>query len=681
MPRHPADGARTRLPDLLLIAAAVLLLCAPPASARIQGAVVTRAVPHSAETAEHVRAFAAPGIAPPAGGRTTPRHRVRKPFQSAPSPSMSLSISPVPDHTAPRALPAGSASRLPTAAAPALDTDFRGLTDDATVIPPDTMGAAGPDHLVSLLNSQFAVFDKRAGLIPDTVISIDAFWGSVLPDISGVFPFDPKVVYDHSSGRFIFTSVAGQSAPDSWLLVAVTATSDPGGLTYKWAIDADADADNVVRGNWADFPQMGVDERNVYVSANMFNSAGFFQYTKVWVIPKAQLLAGANPITWIEFRDPPPIGTSTMQPAVTIGRSAAEYFVFEEGTRGTLGLAQITGPAGSPTWKDLGRVNVADYTPFFSPGLPGAPQLGTDNAVDTGDTRLLNAVFRDGFLWTTHNVAGNGTQKTEIAWYKIDPVTMSVVDQGRISDPNRWYYMPSIAVNANGDMAIGFSGSSAGEYASAYYALRRVSDPPGTTSSPTLLKTGVAPYNRPRWGDYSATVVDPADDFTFWTLQEYAAVTSGGRSLWGTWWGKFHPTPLEPPTELRATAESSTRVSLSWRNQSPGQGIRVERKDGPAADFARVALLDNSASSFADNTVTPGSAPRYRLLVFDASGGSYGGEVQVHVPPPPGAGGGGGGGCSAAGAEEPATTAGSAVSLVLPFLLLAARKRRRTGPR
>ncbi len=44
-----------------------------------------------------------------------------------------------------------------------------------------------------------------------------------------------------------------------------------------------------------------------------------------------------------------------------------------------------------------------------------------------------------------------------------------------------------------------------------------------------------------RWGDYSATCVDPSNDKTFWTLQEYAAPDVGPSASddrWGTWWGK-----------------------------------------------------------------------------------------------------------------------------------------------
>ena len=61
------------------------------------------------------------------------------------------------------------------------------------------------------------------------------------------------------------------------------------------------------------------------------------------------------------------------------------------------------------------------------------------------------------------------------------------------------------------------------------------------------LKDGEGPYvkrredDRNRWGDYSATQVDPSDDLTLWTIQEYARIPVGrgdqsGR--WGTWWGR-----------------------------------------------------------------------------------------------------------------------------------------------
>jgi hypothetical protein len=64
--------------------------------------------------------------------------------------------------------------------------------------------------------------------------------------------------------------------------------------------------------------------------------------------------------------------------------------------------------------------------------------------------------------------------------------------------------------------------------------------------SVSLLKAGEAWYYKDfgtgsnRWGDYSATCVDPTDDATLWTIQEYAKTPS---STWGTWWGRLDSLP------------------------------------------------------------------------------------------------------------------------------------------
>jgi hypothetical protein len=90
-------------------------------------------------------------------------------------------------------------------------------------------------------------------------------------------------------------------------------------------------------------------------------------------------------------------------------------------------------------------------------------------------------------------------------------------------------------VNANNDVVLGVSGSNSSEYASAYFTGRASSDASGLMAVPVIYKAGEGPYNDgngPRWGDYSLTSVDPTDNLTFWTIQEYAR-TGGGS--WGTY--------------------------------------------------------------------------------------------------------------------------------------------------
>jgi hypothetical protein len=126
---------------------------------------------------------------------------------------------------------------------------------------------------------------------------------------------------------------------------------------------------------------------------------------------------------------------------------------------------------------------------------------------------------------------------------------------GVVSDPSRAYYFPSIGVNAGDGVLLAFSGSSSLENVGGYYTGRNGCDPPNTMQSVGLMKAGEDTYfktfggGRNRWGDYSAVSVDPVDDQTLWTVQEYARPESGGNCVdgsgrWGTWWASVKPCPL-----------------------------------------------------------------------------------------------------------------------------------------
>ena len=506
------------------------------------GSQVTKSVPFARESIDEIRALAPFRSQAVPGNRAIPFHRV-------PGRSGSTGEAGLPSAEA--ALAAPSLASPPAPSAPAPDSSFAGLGNpprsEGDVIPPDTMGAVGPNHLVSILNSDFGVFDKTTGAVLQK-IPLQSFWAS-LGTAAGQpadSPFDTKILYDQHSGRFVAVTLGGKSAPSSWVMIAVSPPSDPTEAWSKWAIDADLDNNVQQFNNSADFPGLGVDAFNVYVTANMFSAAGAGQYSKVWVIPKAQLLAGSNPITWSEFRNPP--GSDfTMQPAHTFGTPGVEYILFE-GFSNRLGVAWIDNVSGTPVWHSPLQVSVTPYTSTVF--LPGAPQAGIDCTIDTADTRLLNSVYRNGSVWTVHHVAGP-SGKVEVAWYRIDPGTGTVQSQGRINDPSRWYYYPSIAVNKDNVAAIGFSGSSTAEFVGGYYTLIQPST--GTAELVVQLKAGEATYfkvfsgTENRWGDFSATSVDPTNDTSFWTLQEYAALPVSGISQWGTWWGKFTPGNPPPP--------------------------------------------------------------------------------------------------------------------------------------
>jgi hypothetical protein len=381
-------------------------------------------------------------------------------------------------------------------------------------------------------------------------------------------------------------------------------------------------------------------------------------------------------------------GPFSFQPAHVFGTPGAAYIVGEDHI--APGSALRIGKVWPLPFADLGTVPVTSYVPF---DLPLAPFL----QIDTGDGRIQNVVHRNGSLFTTHTVPDPSRSKTVVRWYEINPASTPAtrLQEGTISDPNRFYYYPSVAVNLAGDVAIGFSGSSSSppEYAGAYYTARRAADPPNTMHPVTLLRSGKASYFKTfsgrdnRWGDFSATVVDPADDTTFWTLQEIAStpvVTPAGAILdrWATWWGSFGPPAIDPPTDLAAVQLSSTQFRLTWTNPVPGtDNIVVERRTAPGGDFADLGvLLPATDTTFTDAfAASSGTTYFYRVRVGNASGRSYSNEAYVTVPAPSSApSGDGGGGClSAAGpgtAGGAATDAASIGLLLLPVAAVATRK-------
>ncbi|MGB7631746.1 MAG: fibronectin type III domain-containing protein [Candidatus Deferrimicrobium sp.] len=689
-----------------IVPVAVILLAVAAAGDSVEseqttstGVQVTMSVPFIRESIDEIRALAPFRTRAVPMDRAIPFHRI--PRRSGATGEAGLSLA-APDLSVP------FFASSPAPSAPVLDGSFAGLGNpphsEGDLIPPDTMGAAGPNHLVSLLNSDFGVFSKTTGAVLQK-IPLQSFWGSLGTKAGepADLPFDTKVLYDPSTDRFFAVTLGGTSSPDSWILVAVSSTYDPTGSWNKWAIDADRDNDTQQFNNWADFPGVGLDGDNLYVSANMFSNSDSFQYGKVWVLPKAQLLSGSSSITWTEFRDPP--GSSfNMQPAYTFGTAAAEYFLYE-GSTSHLAVAWMDNTSGTPVWHFPLQVPV---TPYISTGtLPGAPQLGNDNTISTSDTRLLNTVYRNGSIWTTHHLAVNG--KVEVAWYRINPEAGTMESQGRISDPTRWYYYPSIAVNQDNVAAVGFSGSSPTEYAGTYYTVIR--PPYGAADPVSLLKSGEAPYYKTgqslgipgggtenRWGDYSATVVDPTDDVTFWTLQEYAQTPdpSTGSSRWGTWWGKFHSSDVLSPTGLTATVDNATQVTLRWTDPATNEtGYVVERKTGAAGTFGVLTsppLPPNSVTYIDTVGLVAGTTYYYRVGAVGSTGTSYSIEVPVTTPGSPPSSGGlsgvGGGGClsiSQPGGEVPFVTSLFSVGiLLLPAFALGlrrfSRRRERTVP-
>jgi Tol biopolymer transport system component len=430
---------------------------------------------------------------------------------------------------------------------------------DGGVIPPDTHGAVGQDKVMSTLNTNYQVQHKVTGLVLSSV-TIGGFWSAT----GATNPYDPKTLYDPYNNRWILTAVSDRGTAASSILLAVSQTSDPNGLYHL--VRFDADTNNSLH---ADFPSIGFNKNWIMISVNMHaNSTTAFVESRVLAVDYAAARGGVFNSPRLFTGLTQARGGFNIQPAVTYSSTLAEGYLASHGstTAATYSFFVMTGTPALPGLRAAVTKNNL-LGPWSQPGgdiLPQAPEpngTGT-RKIDSRDSRIMNMVYRNGALYFCQTVglpAGRTPttiDRTAAQWVQAD-TSGNFVQGGRVEDPSatqtnggKWYAYPSLSVNRENSILMGFSQFSSDSFASAAYTFRAAGDPAGTMREPVVYKAGEGYYEktlggaRNRWGNYSNTQVDPANDRDFWTIQEYAMTPTGtgtDSGRWGTWWARAVP--------------------------------------------------------------------------------------------------------------------------------------------
>ncbi len=435
---------------------------------------------------------------------------------------------------------------VPDAPAPCLN--YQGLNDVETGVgltPPDVNGAVGPSNVLVSINNGIKIQNLANGANQYTA-TLATFFAPLSPS----FAFDPKTMYDPYNDRWIVTAPDAFTPAQSRLLLAVSQTGNPLGAWYYYAIDVDPA--NI---SWFDFPSLGFNRNWIVISGNMFGSG---VYSAVFAINKAAAYSGTLGVT--RFQLASSFGF-TLQPALTYNNTENTEWLCNDwngnsGGTGSVRLYTITGTPAAPVF------NTPNLFPTVNTTWSSVDQnistfgCGSVRAIDG---RMRSLVLQGGSLWAVHKIALPTVSPTRASsqWWEINPASGAVNQFGRIDDPTgaEMYFNPSLTVNNNRDVLIGFSRFSNTAFPRASYTYRAAADPVNTLQPIQDYQSSARMECTGRWGDYSSTITDP-NGTNMWTLQQYVPAGTGS----GNWWSMVCPPVSCPATQLISTPVTTANI-------------------------------------------------------------------------------------------------------------------------
>ncbi len=412
---------------------------------------------------------------------------------------------------------------------------------------PDTNGAAGPTQFVQFVNESFAVFNKSNGNLLYGPAHGNTVWQALGGGCAANPNLDEIVQYDQQANRWVMFM------PDfynpNYLCIAVSTTSDA--VNGGWNLYAFRPPLNTTLCNcrmMTDYPKLSVWPDGYYLSYSQIWN-GNYEGQAACAFDRNNMLQG-NAATMQCFLN---TGTSygSMLPADLDGATpppagSPAYFLNFNGNDQSLDLWQFhvdwTTPANS-TFTGPGNIPVAAFTEAcgetvvefnYTSANACIPQKGTSVTLDSyGDRLMYRLAYRNfgGYqsLVTNHTVTtGTNGSQTGVRWYELRNTGsgFGLYQQGTYAPDSSYRWMGSSAMDKVGNIAMGYSVSSATMSPSIRYTGRAASDPLGQMGGEVdiLSQAGVTPgsrLNNYRWADYSSLAIDPTDDCTFWFTTEY----------------------------------------------------------------------------------------------------------------------------------------------------------------
>lgn len=392
--------------------------------------------------------------------------------------------------------------------------------------PPDPSGAAGPDHYIQMVNSQYRIFSKTGTILKT---------GSLGSLLGGGNAGDPIVMYDKFADRWFMS----QFDYSNNLQVAISETADPTGAWFSYAFN--------VGSSFPDYPKYSIWSDGYYITSNKTGN-------HCYVMERDKMLAGDQGAQMVGFTlgslkkngffSALPLHASSTLPSVG---TPCSIMYFEDDSWFGVSQDALRIWEVSVDWTNTSNssisspytINVSPFDSQFTNNWDDITQPGTSQKLDgVPGAMMYMAQYREfanhNSVVLNHTVDVNGANRGGIRWYELrqtgsDPWTLYQEGTWSPDSDSRW--LGSICQDKYGNIALAYSVSSSSTYPSIRYTGQLSGGDPGimTYFEQTAIDgTGSKNTGSNRYGDYAQMTIDPSDDLTFWYTGSY--VTTGVRT-------------------------------------------------------------------------------------------------------------------------------------------------------
>lgn len=420
------------------------------------------------------------------------------------------------------------------------------------LVPADPVLDVGPDHLLLWVNTAFAIHDRQTGQRLAGPVAGNAIWAGFGGPCESSNEGDPLVVYDDFAQRWVLSQMAIGAQRQC---VAVSTGSNPFGSYARYEFAFPLRNDFAKLGVWTD----GGAQSAYLLTVHEF-SGNSFAGSSLVALERDAMLAG-QPARMLRHGLLPEYGIQPVHldgphPAVPGSCAPFVHFAlppFPAGYRfwhlcadwQQPAQSSFTGPVSLPADHAFIPHVESVPQPGNAPGLPSfgaytmyrasARRLGPDapEALSLAVTHTVRAGPAHGALrWTRFELTGDRIGADGFGDRPAGRETLAarITDSGSHAPDGNTRFLGATALDAAGNLAIGYHLSGPTQTPTLRRSGRRHDDPAGLLQDEAACgpqATGIQTASHGRFGDYVSLSMDPVDQCTAYFAGQYIPIESG----------------------------------------------------------------------------------------------------------------------------------------------------------